>query len=176
MRRNGKRAHRYARRAADQQSEGLENFSSHKMVPIKGTRARLQAAFFGDSISNERGTRCPQRVGKAMQICRLISGAFGDSFGIGPRAGWHFFGEADPPHGRGVVRGAKVGNGVAVGAGVAVAAGIGVVTCACAPAKKATKPSRTHTLTKAMPHRIGGNRGWMSELNGSLFHRPSLIK
>ena len=62
--------------------------------------------------------------------------------------------EADPPHGRGGVRGAKVGNGVTVGAGVAVAAGIGVVTCARAPAKKATKPSRTHTLTKAIPDRI----------------------
>jgi hypothetical protein len=61
---------------------------------------------------------------------------------------------ADPPHGRGVLRGAKVGNGVAVGAGVAVAAGIGVATCACAPAKKATKPTRTHTLRKAIPDRI----------------------
>src|SRR5204862_7785935 len=60
------------------------------------------------------------------------------------RGGLAFFGEADPPHGRGGVRGAKVGNEVAVGAGVAVAAGIGVATCACAPAKKATKPSRTH--------------------------------
>jgi hypothetical protein len=70
------------------------------------------------------------------------------------RGGLAFFGEADPVHGRGGVRGAKVGNGVAVGAGVAVAAGIGVATCACAPAKKATKPSRTHTLTKAIPDRI----------------------
>jgi hypothetical protein len=61
---------------------------------------------------------------------------------------------ADPPHGRGVLPGAKVGNGVAVGAGVAVAAGIGVATCACAPAKKATKPARTHTLRKAIPDRI----------------------
>jgi hypothetical protein len=61
---------------------------------------------------------------------------------------------ADPPHGRGVLRGAKVGNGVAVGEGVAVAAGIGVATCACAPAKKATKPTRTHTLRKAIPDRI----------------------
>jgi hypothetical protein len=60
----------------------------------------------------------------------------------------------DPPHGRGVLRGAKVGNGVAVGAGVAVAAGIGVATCACAPAKKATKPTKTHTLRKAIPDRI----------------------
>jgi hypothetical protein len=68
------------------------------------------------------------------------------------------FGEADPPHGRGVMRGAKVGNGVAVGAGVAVAAGLCVATCACAPAKKATKPTRTHTRThtlrKAIPDRI----------------------
>src|SRR5215468_322160 len=63
-------------------------------------------------------------------------------------------GEADPLHGRGVLRGAKVGNGVAVGAGVAVAAGIGVATCACAPAKKATKPTRTYTLRKAIPGRI----------------------
>jgi hypothetical protein len=60
----------------------------------------------------------------------------------------------DPPHGRGVLPGAKVGNGVAVGEGVAVAAGIGVATCACAPAKKATKPTTTHTLTKAIPERI----------------------
>jgi hypothetical protein len=58
------------------------------------------------------------------------------------------------PHGGGVLRGAKVGNGVAVGAGVAVAAGIGVATCACAPAKKATKPTRTHTLRKAIHDRI----------------------
>ena len=59
------------------------------------------------------------------------------------------------PHGCGGTRpGAKVGNGVAVGAGVAVAAGIGVATCACAPAKKVTKPTRTHTLTKAIPDRI----------------------
>ena len=55
------------------------------------------------------------------------------------------------PYGRGVVSGAKVGNGLAVGAGVAVAAGIGVATCACAPAKRATKPTRTHTLRKATP-------------------------
>jgi len=71
-----------------------------------------------------------------------------------PDADWHFFRKADPPHGRGVLSGAKVGNGVAVGAGVAVAAGIGVATCACAPAKKVTKPTRTHTLTKAVPERI----------------------
>jgi len=68
--------------------------------------------------------------------------------------GLAIFGEADPAQGRGGVRGAKVGNGVAVGAGVAVAPGIGVATCACAPAKKVTKPSRTHTLTKAIPDRI----------------------
>ena len=57
---------------------------------------------------------------------------------------------------RGVLPGARVGNGVAVGAGVgvAVAAGFGVATCACAPAKKATKPTRTHTLRKAIPDRI----------------------
>jgi hypothetical protein len=66
------------------------------------------------------------------------------------RGGLAFFGEADPPHGRGVARGARVGNGVAVGAGVAV----GVATCACAPAKKTTKATRTHTLTKAIPDRI----------------------
>ena len=59
------------------------------------------------------------------------------------------------PHGCGGTRpGAKVGNGVAVGAGVAVAAGTGVATCAWAPAKKATKPTRTHTLRKALPDRI----------------------
>src|SRR6266481_4640575 len=59
------------------------------------------------------------------------------------------------PHGGGGMRpGTKVGNGLAVGGGVAVAAGIGVATCACAPAKKATKPTRTHTLRKAIPHRI----------------------
>jgi len=50
--------------------------------------------------------------------------------------------------------GAKVGNGVAVGAGVAVAAGIGVATCAWAPAKKASKPTTTHRLWKAIPDRI----------------------
>jgi hypothetical protein len=59
------------------------------------------------------------------------------------------------PHGCGGVRpGTKGGNGVAVGEGVAVAAGIGVPTCACAPAKKVTKPTTTHTLTKAIPDRI----------------------
>jgi len=58
-------------------------------------------------------------------------------------------------HGCGGVRpGAKGGNGVAVGEGVAVPAGIGVATCACAPAKKVTKPTTTHTLTKAIPERI----------------------
>jgi hypothetical protein len=46
--------------------------------------------------------------------------------------------------------GTKVGNGV--GEGVAVAPG--VATCACALAKKATKPTRTHTLTKAIPDSI----------------------
>ena len=59
--------------------------------------------------------------------------------------------KAFSPHGRGG-RGATVGNGV--GEGVADAPGIGVATCACAPAKKATKPTRTHTLTKAIPDRI----------------------
>jgi hypothetical protein len=71
-----------------------------------------------------------------------------------PEADRDFFGEADPPHGRGVMSGAKVGNGVAVGAGVAVAAGLCVATCACAPANKANKPTRTHTLRKAIPDRI----------------------
>jgi hypothetical protein len=65
--------------------------------------------------------------------------------------GLAFFGEADPPHGCGGRSGTKGGNGVAVGEGDAVA---GVATCACAPAKKATKPTRTHTLTKAIPDRI----------------------
>jgi hypothetical protein len=56
------------------------------------------------------------------------------------------------PHGGGGVwPGTKGGNGVAVGAGVAVAAGIGGATCACAPVKKLTKPTRTHTLRKAIP-------------------------
>jgi hypothetical protein len=58
------------------------------------------------------------------------------------------------PHGRGVLAGAKVGNAVAVGAGVALTAGIGVVTCACAPTKTATKPTRTQRLRKAIPNRI----------------------
>jgi hypothetical protein len=58
------------------------------------------------------------------------------------------------PHGRGVVSGAKVGNGVAVGAGVAIPLGLCVGSCACAPAKKATKPTRTHPLRKAIPDRI----------------------
>jgi hypothetical protein len=70
------------------------------------------------------------------------------------RGGLAFFAQADSPHGRGVLSGAKVGNGVAVGAGVAVATGTGVATCACAPAKKVTKPTRTHTLRKAIPDRI----------------------
>jgi hypothetical protein len=52
------------------------------------------------------------------------------------------------------MRGAKVGNGLAVGEGVAVAPGLCVATCACAPAKKATKPTRTHTLRKMIPDRI----------------------
>ena len=43
---------------------------------------------------------------------------------------------------------------MAVRAAVAVAAGFGVATCACARAKKATKPTRTHTLRKAIPDRI----------------------
>jgi hypothetical protein len=43
---------------------------------------------------------------------------------------------------------------VAVRAGVAVAAGFGVATCACTPEKKATKPTRTHKLRKAIPDRI----------------------
>ena len=58
------------------------------------------------------------------------------------------------PQGRGVMIGATVGNGVAVGERVADAPGPGVATCACAPAKKATKPTRTHTQTKAIPDRI----------------------
>ena len=56
---------------------------------------------------------------------------------------------ADPSHGRGGLPGTKGGNGVAVGAGVAVA------TWACASAEKATKPTRTHTLRRAIPDRIG---------------------
>jgi hypothetical protein len=60
------------------------------MVPIKGTRARLQAAFFGDSISNELGTRCPQRVGKGMQLCRLIQRRFRGFFWHRSEADWHF--------------------------------------------------------------------------------------
>lgn len=60
-----------------------------------------------------------------------------------------FFGGTDQPHGRGVVRGGTVGTGVAVGADVAVAVALGVATCACAPVKKPTKPTRTHTLMTA---------------------------
>ena len=41
---------------------------------------------------------------------------------------------------------------MAVGDGLAT--GFGVPTCACAPVKKATKPTRTHTLKKAIPDRI----------------------
>ena len=55
---------------------------------------------------------------------------------------------ADPPHGRGGLPGTKGGKGVDVGAGVAVA------TCACALAKKAIKPTRTHSPTIAIPNRI----------------------
>jgi hypothetical protein len=58
------------------------------------------------------------------------------------------------PHGRGVVSGATVADGVAVGLGVVIPAGLCVATCACAPAKKATKPTRTHALSKAIPDRI----------------------
>ena len=50
--------------------------------------------------------------------------------------------------------GAKVGNAVAVGAGVAIPLGLCVGSCAYAPAKKAIKPTRTHTLRKAIPDRI----------------------
>ena len=64
-------------------------------------------------------------------------------------SGLAFFGETDQPHGRGVVRGGTVGTGVAVGADVAVAVELGVATCACAPAKKPTKPTRTDTLMTA---------------------------
>ena len=70
------------------------------------------------------------------------------------RAGLAFFAETDLPHGRGVLAGAKVGNGVAVRAGVGVAVGFGVATCARAPAKKATKSTRMHTLRKAIPDHI----------------------
>jgi hypothetical protein len=42
--------------------------------------------------------------------------------------------------------GTKVGNGVGEGAGVPP----GVATCACARAKKATNPTRTHTPSKAI--------------------------
>ena len=54
-----------------------------------------------------------------------------------------------------MITGAKVGNGVAVGE-VAVGEGVafGVATCAWAPAKKVSKPTRTHTLTKAIRNRI----------------------
>lgn len=68
--------------------------------------------------------------------------------GISPLAKIVSWSPADLPHGRGVLAGAKVGNAVAVGAGVALAAGIGVVTCACAPAKKVTKPTRRQRLRK----------------------------
>jgi hypothetical protein len=72
------------------------------------------------------------------------------------RGGVAFFGQADPPHGRGVLAGAKVGNGVAVraGVGVADAAGFGVATCACAPTKKAAKPTRRNTQRRAIPDGI----------------------
>jgi hypothetical protein len=63
--------------------------------------------------------------------------------------GLAFFEETERPHRRGVVRGGPVGTGVAVGADVAVAVALGVATCACAPAKKPTKPTRTHTLMTA---------------------------
>src|ERR1700752_2599620 len=58
------------------------------------------------------------------------------------------------PHGRGVMSGAKVGARVAVGAGVAIPLGLCVGACACARAKKATKPTRTLRLRKAIPDRI----------------------
>jgi hypothetical protein len=83
-----------------------------------------------------------------MRLCRLTYLRLSDSFDIVFRHGGQV-GEADPAQRRGVGRGATVGNGVAVGAGVAVAVGLGVVTCACAPVKKDTKPIRTHTLMEA---------------------------
>jgi hypothetical protein len=55
---------------------------------------------------------------------------------------------ADPPHGRGGRTGTKGGNGVAVGEGDAVVAGF----CACESAKKATRATRTHTPTIAIPN------------------------
>ena len=59
------------------------------------------------------------------------------------------------PYGRGVMRGATVGNGVlGVGEGVTVEVGFGVVICACALAKKVTKLTRMHTATKAIPEPI----------------------
>jgi hypothetical protein len=70
------------------------------------------------------------------------------------RAGLRSDCSPDPLHGRGGRSGTKGGNGVAVGAGVALVAGFGVATCACAPAKKATKPTRTHTLRNAILDRI----------------------
>lgn len=55
-----------------------------------------------------------------------------------------------------MLAGAKVANGVAVRKGVGVADGaeFGVATCACTRAKKATKPTKTHTLRKAIPDLI----------------------
>jgi len=63
-------------------------------------------------------------------------------------------GKTDSSHGRGVLSGAKVGNGVTVGAGVGLAFGFGVEICAWAPAKKASRPIRTHTPRRAIPDRM----------------------
>ena len=68
-------------------------------------------------------------------------------------AGWIVNADHSIIHGRGVWPGTKGGNGVAVGEGVPLAEGFGVAICACAAAKKATKPTRTHTLRKAIPER-----------------------
>ena len=80
---------------------------------------------------------------------------------------------ADPLHGRGGRPGAKVGNGVAVGGGVAVAAG----PCACAAAKKATKPTRTHTLRKAIPDRNAINLAnvFIDEIQSHCVHRKARL-
>jgi hypothetical protein len=120
---------------------------------LKESRALTRSVFCANSVAS-KVERSPQRLVNSESLreqarwqsdCSLAACLicrFEHSFFIA-------FGEGDRPHGRGVERGANVGNGVAVGAGVAVAVGLGVVTCACAPVKKDTRPIRTHPVTKA---------------------------
>lgn len=108
-------------------------------------------------LARHGNRKSAQRVGKAIRLRCLKQWCFRRFLWYRARAlhgesstGLASFGDGDPFHGRGVLRGAKVGKGVAVGVGDAVELELGVETCACTPTKKATKLTRTHTLTKAI--------------------------